>query len=118
QKYMMTLAKEQEILMNIADMAIDIFLSESIMLRVEKLVTMKGEKSCASKLDMMRVFISDAIERLAFEGRTAINSFAEGDEQRMMLLGLKRFTKYGPINTKDARRRVAKELIDANEYCF
>ncbi|HKR05763.1 MAG TPA: acyl-CoA dehydrogenase family protein [Bacteroidia bacterium] len=118
QKYMMTLAKEQEILMNIADMAMDIFLSESILLRIEKLVGLQGEASCATKLDMMRVFISDAVERVGYNGRTAINSFAEGDEQRMMLLGLKRFTKYGPINTKDARRRVAKELIDANEYCF
>jgi alkylation response protein AidB-like acyl-CoA dehydrogenase len=118
QKFMMTLAKEQEILMNIADMAIDIFLSESVMLRVEKLVKLQGETSCVTRLDMMRVFISDAIERVAYNGRTAINSFAEGDEQRMMLLGLKRFTKYGPINTKEARRRVAKQLIDANEYCF
>jgi len=118
QKFMMTLAKEQEILMNIADMAIDIFLSESVMLRVQKLVDPQGEPSCATKLDMMRVFISNANERVAFNGRTAINSFAEGDEQRMMLLGLKRFTKYGPINTKEARRRIAKELIDANEYCF
>jgi alkylation response protein AidB-like acyl-CoA dehydrogenase len=118
QKYMMTLAKEQEILMNIADMVMDIFLSESMLLRTEKLTSLQGEKASATKMDMMRVFISDAIERTGYNGRTAINSFAEGDEQRMMLLGLKRFTKYGPINTKDARRRVAKQLIDANEYCF
>lgn len=118
QKFMMTLAKEQEILMNIADMAMEVFISESIMLRVEKLVGIQGESSCAAKLDMMRVYISDSMDRLAFEGRTAINSFAEGDEQRMMLMGIKRFTKYGPINTKEARRRVAKELIDANKYCF
>lgn len=118
QKFMMTLAKEQEILMNIADMAMEVFISESIMLRVEKLVGIQGESSCAAKLDMMRVYISDSMDRLAFEGRTAINSFAEGDEQRMMLMGIKRFTKYGPINTKEARRRIAKELIDANKYCF
>jgi hypothetical protein len=115
---MMTLAKEQEILMNIADIVIDIFTSESVLLRVEKMVSLKGEAACVTRLDMMRVFISDAIERTGYNGRTAINSFAEGDEQRMMLLGLKRFTKYGPINTKDARRRVAKQLVDANEYCF
>ncbi len=118
QKFMMTLAKEQEILMNIANMAIETFLAESILLRVEKLVSLQGEQSCATKLDMMRVFISDAMDRLAFEGRTAINSFTEGDEQRLMLLGLKRFSKFGPINTKEARRRIAKELVDANRYCF
>lgn len=118
QKFMMTLAKEQEILMNIADMIIETFLAESLMLRVEKLVGIQGEQSCAVKIDIMRVFISDAMDRLAFAGRTAINSFAQGDEQRLMLLGLKRFTKYGPINTKDIRRRVAKDLITANKYSF
>jgi hypothetical protein len=118
QKYMMTLAKEQEILMNVADMAMDVFLSESILMRVEKLTGFQGEQACASRIDMMRVYISDAIDRMNITGKTAINSFAEGDEQRMMLLGLKRFTKYGPINTKEARRRIAKELIDANKYCF
>lgn len=118
QKLMMTLQKEQEILINIANMAIEIFMSESVMLRIEKLVGMQGEEACKTKLDIMRVYISDSVERLSYEGRTAINSFAEGDEQRMMLMGLKRFTKYGPINTKEARRRIAKDLIEANKYCF
>ncbi len=51
-------------------------------------------------------------------GKDAINGFAEGDEQRMMLLGLKRFTKTEPFNTKDARRNIAAVLIEANKYCF
>jgi hypothetical protein len=50
--------------------------------------------------------------------KEAINAFAEGDEQRMMLVGLKRFTKYGPFNSKDARRRIAEKLIAAGKYCF
>lgn len=118
QKLMMTLAKEQEILINIANMAADIFVSESIMLRTEKLVAHNTEAQCTAQLDMLRVYLNDAADRVNLQGKEAINSFAQGDEQRMLLLGLKRFTKTPPYNTKEARRRVAKVLIDANAYCF
>ncbi|QQR94554.1 MAG: acyl-CoA dehydrogenase family protein [Bacteroidota bacterium] len=118
QKLMMTLAKEQEILMNIADMAIAIYISESILLRTEKLVNLKGEENCSVQLDMMRVYVNDAADRIALAGKEAINSFAEGDEQRMLLMGLKRFTKVPSFNVKEARRRIAARLIEKNEYCF
>jgi hypothetical protein len=59
---------------------------------------------------------NDAIDKVNKAGKEAINSFAEGDEQRMMLLGLKRFTKSAPFNSKDARRRIADKLIAANKY--
>ncbi|MDZ4666688.1 MAG: acyl-CoA dehydrogenase family protein [bacterium] len=118
QKLMMDLGKEQEILMNIADMCIDTYLAESTLLRVEKLTGMKGEDACKNHLDIMRVFITDAADRINKNGKEAINGFAEGDEQRMVLLGLKRFTKTEAFNTKNARRNVADSLIDANKYCF
>jgi hypothetical protein len=118
QKFMMTLTKEQEIIMNIADMAIDTYMVESALLRVQKLVAMKGEEACSDHLDMLRVYLNDAADRININGRNAINSMAEGDEQRMMLLGIKRFTKVQPTNTKEARRRIAKTLIEANKYCF
>ena len=118
QKYMMTLAKEQEILMRIADMAIDTYMSESILLRVQKLVSIKGEEACALEIDMVRVYLSDALDRLNVNGRNAINAMAEGDEQRMMLMGLKRFSKMAPVNTIECRRRIAKKLIEENKYCF
>jgi len=118
QKYMMSLAKEQEILMNIADMVIDVFVVESLFLRLQKLVLMKGESACALELDILRVYISDVIDRVNVNGRTAINSMCEGDEQRMLLMGVKRFTKPSLFNTKDARRRVAAVLCEANRYCF
>ena len=118
QKYMMSLAKEQEILMNIADMVIDTFVAESLLLRLQKLVTMKGEESCSLELDILRVYFSNAIDRVNVNGRTAINSMCEGDEQRMLLMGLKRFTKPSMVNTKDARRRIAGALCEANRYCF
>ncbi|MES2691304.1 MAG: acyl-CoA dehydrogenase family protein [Bacteroidota bacterium] len=118
QKLMMDLAKEQEVLMNISDMLIDLYISESLQLRVEKLVAMRGEEACKTQLEMMRVFINDAADRINKNGKEAINAFAQGDEQRMMLLGLKRFTKTAPFNAKDARRAVADVLIEANKYCF
>lgn len=118
QKLMMELAKEQEVLMNIADMLIDLYVSESVLLRVEKLVGMRGEAACAEQIDIMRVYINDAADRINKNGKEAINSFAAGDEQRMMLMGLKRFTKTEPFNAKDARRRVAAKLISENKYCY
>ncbi|MBL4752343.1 MAG: acyl-CoA dehydrogenase family protein [Flavobacteriales bacterium] len=118
QKLMMELAKEQEILMNIADMIIDVYAAESCLLRVEKMVGIKGEEACARQWDMARVFINDAADRINKNGKEALNGFAEGDELRVMLMGIKRFTKVEPFNTKEARRRIAKELLEANEYCF
>jgi hypothetical protein len=118
QKLMMELAKEQEVLMNIADMLIDIYVTESLMLRVEKLVGIRGEKACTEQLDMMRIYLNDASDRINKNGKEAINSFSEGDEQRMMLMGLKRFTKIDPFNSKEARRRVAAKLSTENKYCF
>jgi alkylation response protein AidB-like acyl-CoA dehydrogenase len=118
QKLMMTLAKEQEILMNIADMLIELYVSESVLLRVEKLSGQIGNEAAALKIDMMRVYMNDAADRLHIAGKNAINSFTEGDEQKMMLMGLRRFTKVQPMNTKDARQRIAQEIIAQNKYCF
>ncbi len=118
QKYMMQLAKEQEIIMNISDMIIEIYTTESVLLRVEKLTSMKGAAAVEVYHDIMKTYINDSVERLNLAGKNAINSMSEGDENRMLLMGLKRFTKSASFNTKDARRRIAKELIDANKYCF
>jgi alkylation response protein AidB-like acyl-CoA dehydrogenase len=118
QKLMMELAKEQEVLMNIADMLTDIYVTESVLLRVEKLVGIRGEEACKEQLAIMRVYLNDAADRIAKNGKEAINSFAEGDEQRMMLMGLKRFTKTDPFNSKVGRQTVAAKLIAENKYCF
>lgn len=118
QKLMMELSKEQEILMNIADILMDIYTAESTLLRVEKLAGTRGEEAIAEQIDMMKVYFNDAADRINKAGKEAINSFAEGDEQTMMLMGLKRFTKVAPMNTKDARRRIAAKLIAENKYCF
>jgi alkylation response protein AidB-like acyl-CoA dehydrogenase len=118
QKLMMSLDKEQEILMNIADMSIDVYNAESALLRVMKLTNTKGENETSVHADMMRTYIYDAADRINKAGKDALNSFSEGDELRMMHIGLKRFTKVEPFNCKDARRRIADKMIANKGYRF
>ena len=118
QKLSATLSKEQEILMNIADMIIETYVAESVLLRVEKLVKIKGESACAEQLAMMRVYLNDVCDKNWLNGKEALNSYGEGDELRMMLMGLKRYTKQEVFNPKIARQIIAEKLILANKYCF
>lgn len=115
QKFMMDFEKEQEIMMNLADMLIDLYAAESTILRVEKLRSIKPESSILFE-NIAKCFMSDALERINLSGKHAVTAFAEGDELRMMLLGLKRFTKYEPINTTAVRRDVANYIIEAGGY--
>jgi hypothetical protein len=118
QKLMQKLSDEQEILMNLADMLIEGYVAESVILRAEKLVSIKGEAACQIEIDMAKLFLHHAVEIVVNAGKEAIYGFAEGDEQRLMLMGLKRFTKIEPMNLKDARRRIADYVIEKNEYPF
>ncbi|MFN4147714.1 MAG: acyl-CoA dehydrogenase family protein, partial [Runella sp.] len=118
QKFMMKLSEEQEILMNVADMAIEIYAAESALLRTEKLIGIKGEKACELQKDLALCYLHYAVEKVNIAGKAAITSFAEGDELRVMLMGLKRFTKIEPMNLKNARRRIAEAMIAENKYIF
>lgn len=118
QKFMMKLSHEQEILMNVADMIIEIYAAESALLRVEKLMGMNGEAAVALQKDMALVYLHEAVDKINSAGRSAITSFAEGDELRVMLMGLKRFTKIDPMNLKDARRRIADAMLAENKNIF
>ena len=118
QKLMQTLSKEQEILMNLADITIEIYQAESVLLRTEKLISIKGEESAKSQIAMVKTFFYDAASRIEKSGKDALNSFSDGDELRMMMLGLKRFTKTEAFNPKEARQVIANELIESNNYCF
>ena len=118
QKFMQDMEQHQEIMMSVSDMIIDIFAAESTIMSTEKRISFEGEAANSYYSDMTKVLVSDAMERINRNGKHAICAFAEGDELRMMLLGLKRFTKYPAFNTVAARRRVADKLIEANEYCF
>ena len=118
QKYMNSLAKEQEVLMNIADMAIKVYTAESTLLRVEKEVAAKGEDELSTQIDIARVYLYDTVDQVNKFGKDAIGTMTEGDEQRLLAMGLKRFTKADLYNAKEARRRIADVLIAANEYAF
>ena len=116
QKLMMKIEHEQEILMHIADMAILTFHAESALLRAEKLVQLKGEEAARNELDMALIYLYDAADAILKHGKDAVNAFAEGDEQRMMLLGLRRFTKVDPFNSKEARRRIFQKMRSEGKY--
>lgn len=118
QKLMNTLSKEEEILTNIADMAIDTYQAESVLLRVEKLLGMKDEKDLKEEIALVKTFIYDASDRINKAGKDALSSFAEGDELTMMLMGMKRFTKMAPLNVKEQRQIIAQNIIERNSYPF
>jgi len=116
QKLMQTLSKEQEVLMNVADLVCWTYQAESVLLRVEKLIAEKGEAAAGIQIAIAKTYFYDTADRIAKAGKDAILSFAEGDEARMMLTGLKRFTKTSPINPKNLRQDIAQHLITANTY--
>lgn len=115
QKFMMEFEKEQEIMMNLADMLIDLYAAESTLLRVEKLKGIKSE-NIGMYENIAKCYLSDALERININGKHAVSAFAEGDELRMMLLGLRRYTKFDPVNTTALRRQVAEHIISKGEY--
>ncbi|MCC6724099.1 MAG: acyl-CoA dehydrogenase family protein, partial [Saprospiraceae bacterium] len=111
--------EEQEIVMNVADMMIDAFAAESLLLRVERLHDMPSKAHDQAVYEaMLKVFFNDATSRITKAASDAIASFAEGDLLKTFLMGIKRFTKYPPVNVKNARRTVADALIAADDYCF
>ena len=116
QKLMMTLSKEQEILMNIADMSIITYHAESALLRLEKLSKTKSEAELAVQTAIVKTYIYDAADAINKAGKDALNSFADGDELRMMHIGLKRFTKVDSYNTKEARRTICAQLVADDGY--
>lgn len=116
QKLMQTLAKEQEVLMNIADIAIWIYQAESVLLRVEKMLQTKNASEIQREIAIAKLYFYDTADRIEKAAKDAIFSFAEGDEAKMMLSGLKRFTKTDSINPKALRQLIAEDLINRNKY--
>ena len=112
------LRDEQEIMMNVADIMTELYAAESVLLRVQKLAMTKSHDEIANQINIMKVVFNDANDKVAKFAKDALASFAEGDELSIMLMGVKRFTKFMPINVKKARREIAKALIEANEYCY
>jgi len=111
------LKEEQEILMNVSDMIIDLFVAESTLLRVQK-ATDQGHQDTEVYKAMLETYLHDAQSRIRKNATDALASFASGDEGRIMLMGVQRFTQYPPVNVKEKRRMVASRLVAANAYCF
>ncbi len=109
---------EQEVMMNLADVMIEIYAVESALLRAEKLVGMKGEAACQNQIAMAQIYLSEAVDKIAVAAKEAIGSFTKGDEQKVMLMGLKRYTKADLIDTKTLRRQIADYMIEQGKYPF
>ncbi|MBN3581555.1 acyl-CoA dehydrogenase family protein [Algoriphagus aestuarii] len=109
---------EQEIMMNLADVMIEIYAAESAILRAEKLVGIKGESACSHQIAMSQVYLAEAVDKINAAAKEAIASFTKGDEQKVMLMGLKRFTKADLVNTKELRRQIADYMIEQGKYPF
>jgi hypothetical protein len=109
---------EQEIMMNLADMLIETYVAESTILRTEKLIGIRGEAACEAQINMTKVYLTEAVSKLEFAGREAINAYAKGDKMKVLLMGLKRYTKINPFNTKNARRMLADMMIGEGKYPF
>lgn len=118
QKLMQTLSKEQEVLMNIADMSIWTYEAESVLLRVQKKIARLGEEACAVDIAIAKTCFYDTADKMNKAAKDAIYSFADGDEVRMMTMGLKRFTKTEAFNHKEARQLIAQKLINDGKYNF
>ena len=112
------LKEEQEILMNCADMLIDLYSAESLLLRVEKLSDMQKKQDQALYDAMLQVYFHDVNARMLKNATDAIASFTKGDLLKTFLMGLKRFAKYPPVNVKEKRRFIADAVLKANGWCF
>lgn len=110
--------EEQEIMMNLADVLIEVYAAESALLRTEKLVGQRGEEACADYMAMSQIYLSYAVDKINASAKEAIAAFTKGDEQKVMLMGLKRFTKMDLVNTKALRRQVADTMIKENKFPY
>jgi alkylation response protein AidB-like acyl-CoA dehydrogenase len=119
QKFGTDLEAHQQLLMAAADMLIEIYMSESTILRTEKLAKKQGENNVQEQIAMARLYLYEAVDIVTLKGKEGIVSFAEGDEQRMMLMGLRRFTKYTNMpNVVGLREIITAKLVAENKYCF
>jgi len=118
EKFKRQLVYEQEILINIADIIMQIYVAESTRLRIEKLESMKGEKNIEIYRDILDVFVYDAAGIINKCGLDAIHSFADEQEKDLLLKGIHCFTQVDGVNVKEARRRIADKLIEDNRYNF
>ena len=112
------LTSEQEVLMSLADMIIEVYASESAILRTEKLIERYGKEGAQVYVDMTRLYLAEAVQKVKNHGDEAVACFATSDQLKVMLMGMKRFTKVEPYNTKELRRSVAAKMIKVGAFPY
>jgi alkylation response protein AidB-like acyl-CoA dehydrogenase len=119
QKFGPKIEEHQQLMLNAADILIEIYMAESAILRTEKNIQRFGEESQKHQIEMSQLYLYNAVEIISKSAKSGIISFADGDEQRMMLMGLKRYTKYTNYpNVAALRNNIAAKVNKENTYCF
>ena len=112
------LKEQQELVLFIADMLIDLYLAESALLRVQKMLSNKSTEKISYYENMLKLFIHDAQYRMTKNANDALASFARGDEQKVLFMGVKRFAKYPYQPVMQLRKSISDKMIAENQYCF
>ena len=118
QKFQAALSEQQMILCWTADVIIEAFQLDSAIGRTAKLIARDGADKHQAAIDATRLYTHDAILRIEVAGKNALAAISEGDELRMMLVALKRFTKMEPLNTAAIRERLADKVVAMGGYIF
>jgi hypothetical protein len=119
QKYGEKIEQQQQLMLAASDILIQVYLAESAILRAEKMAKKEGEDKVKEQIAMAKLNLFHAIDVIETAGKHSIISFSEGDEQKMMLVGLKRYIKYVNMpNIIELRHIIAEEVIKKNKYSF
>ena len=119
QKFGPKIEEHQQLMLHAADILIEIYMAESAILRTEKNILRSSAEEQKHQIKMSQLYLYNAVEVISKSAKSGIISFAEGDEQRMMLMGLKRFTKYTNYpNVAELRNSIAEQVNKENSYCF
>jgi alkylation response protein AidB-like acyl-CoA dehydrogenase len=113
EKHGAALDKQQEVLMHIADIVMETFAMESVLLRTRKLAARAGQSNAA---DLCGVFLRDAMARVEVSARNVLGAVSEGDAQRTGMSALRRLAKYDPVDAVALRRKIAHRLLDTGRY--
>ncbi len=111
--------QHQQMLMAVSDILIEIYMVESALLRTEKNCNRFGKESQTTQIAMTQLYLYRGVDIIQSKGKEVIISFSEGDEQKGLLMGLKRFTKYFEYpNVIELKNKIANKVKEENEYCF
>ena len=118
-KYGEKLEEHQQMLLNVSDVLIEVYMAESALLRTEKNAKRYGEENQRNQIHMTQLYLYQAVDTIQSKAKQVIISSSDGDEQKGLLMGLKRFTKYYEYpNVIDLKNKISDKLKEENKYCF